>query len=95
MTPMKTFNKPTLSTATRDEIEHALADTGPENVARCGYCGVVFTRKNKWQVFCCKKHRESFHNEGATREIERLQAELAAVKRERDELRKELAGAGN
>lgn len=84
-------NEPTLATATKEDIQRALSDTGPTEAQRCGYCGGVFTRKNKWQVFCCKKCRESHHNDNGRREIEKLQGRIAYLERQVSELQAELA----
>ncbi|HRI75151.1 MAG TPA: hypothetical protein PLB31_11830 [Fimbriimonadaceae bacterium] len=83
------FDRPTLSTASAEDIQAALEVPGTP--IRCQYCGEVFTPRNKWQTFCSAKHRAAYHREAETREIERLQGTIAALNRQIAELQKELA----
>lgn len=82
-------SKPTISTASPEEIAKALE--APGQPIRCWYCHIVFTPRTKWQTFCCVKHRSAYHNEAESREIERLQGIIAELQRQVLELQTELA----
>lgn len=83
------FNRPTLATASAEDIQAALEAPGVP--IRCQYCGVVFKPAKKWQTFCCAKHRTAYHNEAESREIEKLQGRIAYLERQVAELQAELA----
>lgn len=85
-------NEPTLSTASREEIQAALnARSQGAKELECHLCSRPFRPNRKWQKFCSQKCQTDFNKMAQILEIENLQGKLAAALRRISELQEELA----
>ena len=83
---------PTLSTATAEEIQTALLQLHNNlSVRKCKYDGKEFKPVRHWQEFCCNKCRLKYHAECKDLIIDEQQQTIAALRREIEELRFDLA----
>jgi hypothetical protein len=56
----------------------------------CAHCETEFVPKREWQRFCSSLCRTEWHKEMLERENKLLQEELSALRKENEELRKQL-----
>jgi uncharacterized OB-fold protein len=90
--PVETHNKPTLTTATRQEI--AAAQLEVERIRRwkqmkkdkdtpdkkCPHCEKVFHPSRDWQVYCSGRCRTDAYKGKLLQDVEALTAEVAILR---------------
>ena len=73
--------------------EHRARKGGLLQEVPCRWCGDVFKQARTWQHFCSQKHQILWHQNEEKIYIEKLEGIVSALRRQIDELNKELIEA--
>lgn len=83
--------RPTIATATPEQIAEALAKNKTKE-QKCQCCGKHYIPTRKWQRFCSSNCRDYFHSQDKIWQLEQLNLKYDALLRQNEALEEENEG---